>query len=191
MNRGPETSFQEGDSQTLTMFLRFLGCSSFFLRLFDVQAIFFPLSRILNAKMHARMLWRRLRIALSFSLNFSFCQNEKPFSFDQNENNATFTENLKLFQWFKMFHSFIEHGLTPGLYAPPVLLLFASHSLRTAMAYFLTNAGRRRVSVGSIELAGVDLSERRIPGEHRRELDLVRAPKCIETLHSVILAQHQ
>jgi hypothetical protein len=111
MNRGPETSFQEGDSQTLTIFLRFLGWSSFFLRLFDVQAIFFPLSRILNAKMHARMLWRRLRIALSFSLNFSFCQNEKPFSFDQNENNATFTENLKLFQWFKMFHSFIEDGL--------------------------------------------------------------------------------
>ena len=58
------------------------------------------------------MLWRRLRIALSFSLNFSFCQNEKPFSFDQNENNATFTENLKLFQWFKMFHSFIEDGLS-------------------------------------------------------------------------------
>jgi hypothetical protein len=57
------------------------------------------------------MLWRRLRIALSFSLNFSFCQNEKPFSFDQNENNATFTENLKLFKWFKMFHSSIEDCL--------------------------------------------------------------------------------
>jgi hypothetical protein len=25
---------------------------------------------------------------------------------------ATLTENLKLFQWFKMFHSFIEDGLT-------------------------------------------------------------------------------
>ena len=47
-------------------------------------------------------------MALSISLNFSFCQNEKPFSFDQNENNATFTENLKLFQWLKMFHFFIE-----------------------------------------------------------------------------------
>ena len=111
MNRGPATCFQKGDSQTLTMFLRFLGCSSFFLRIFDVDAIISPLSKILNAKMHARMLWRRLRIVLSFSLNFSFCQNEKPFSFDQNENNATFTENLKLFQWFKMFHSFIDLGL--------------------------------------------------------------------------------
>ena len=57
------------------------------------------------------MLCRRLRIVLSFLLNFSFCQNEKPFSFDQNENKATFTENLKLFQWFKMFHSFIDLGL--------------------------------------------------------------------------------
>jgi hypothetical protein len=61
--------------------------------------------------MHARIIWRRLRIVLSFSLNFSFCHNEKPFSFDQNENTATFTENLKLFQWFEMFHSFIEDGL--------------------------------------------------------------------------------
>jgi hypothetical protein len=90
------------------MFLRFLGCSSFFLRIFDVEAISFPLSKILNAKMHARMIWRCLRIVFSFSLNFSFCQNEKPFSFDQNENTATFTENLKLFQWFKMFQ---EDGL--------------------------------------------------------------------------------
>jgi hypothetical protein len=96
----------------LTIFLRFLGCSSFFLRIFDVEAIFFLLSMVINAKMHARMLWRRLRIMLSISLNFSFCQNEKPFSFDQNENNATFTENLKLFQWFKMFHSFIDLGLS-------------------------------------------------------------------------------
>ena len=79
--------------------------------MFDVEAIFFPLSKILKAKMHARMLWRRLRIVLSISLNFSFSQNEKAVSFDQNENNATFTENLKLFQWFKMFHSFIDLGL--------------------------------------------------------------------------------
>jgi hypothetical protein len=112
MNRDPAISFQEGDFQTLTMFLRFLGCSFFFLRIFHVEVIFFSLSKILNAKMHDRMLWRRLLIVLSFLLNFSFCQNEKTFSFDQNENNATFTENLKLFQWFKMFHSFIDIGLT-------------------------------------------------------------------------------
>jgi hypothetical protein len=34
--------------------LGFLGCSSFFLRIFDVEAIFFPLSNFLNAKMHAQ-----------------------------------------------------------------------------------------------------------------------------------------
>ena len=113
---GSSNIFPKGDSQTLTSFLGFLGCSSFFLRIFDVEAIFFPLSKILNAKMHARMLWRRLRIVLSISLNFSFSQNEKAVSFDQNENNATFTENLKLFQWFKMFHSFIEDGLTIVFY---------------------------------------------------------------------------
>jgi hypothetical protein len=36
----------------------------------------------------------------SISLNLSFCQKEKAASFGQNENKATFTENLKLFQWF-------------------------------------------------------------------------------------------
>jgi hypothetical protein len=49
------------------------------------------------------------------------------------------------------------------------------------MAYFLTNAARRRVSVGSIGLAGsgvpgIDLLERKIPEENRRELDVVTMP---------------
>jgi hypothetical protein len=70
--------------------LVFLGCSSSFPRIFDVQAIVFPLSNIIDEKMHSRMLWRRLLIMLSFSLSFLLCQNEKPFSFDQNENTATF-----------------------------------------------------------------------------------------------------
>jgi hypothetical protein len=47
----------------------------------------------------------------AFRSDFHFGQNEKQFSFDQNENTSTFTENLKLFQWFTMFHSFIKDGL--------------------------------------------------------------------------------
>jgi hypothetical protein len=92
--------------------LGFLGTSSFFLRISCVKCIFSLLSKIPNEKMHATRLWRCWRIGLSISLNFSFSQNEKAVSFDQNENTATFTENLKLFQWFKMFHSFIDFGLT-------------------------------------------------------------------------------
>jgi hypothetical protein len=89
--------------------LVFLGCSSSFPRIFDVEAIVFPLSNILDEKMHARMLWRRLRIMLSFSLSFSLCQNEKPFSFDQNTATFGWPENSKLFQWFEMF-SFVHRN---------------------------------------------------------------------------------
>jgi hypothetical protein len=102
------------------MFFRFLGCSSLFLRLFDVQAIFFPLSKILNAKMHARMLWRRLRIALSFSLNFSFSQNETAVSFGSESALGKISQRFspskrkfKTVSLFKMFHCFIEDGLIP------------------------------------------------------------------------------
>ena len=51
---GSRNIVPNGDSQTLTSFLGFLGCSSFFLRIFDVEAIFFPLSNFLNAKMHSQ-----------------------------------------------------------------------------------------------------------------------------------------
>ena len=101
MNQGPATSFQKETATTYTVFLGFLGTSSSYLRIFYVVAIFFPLSKILNAKMHANMLWRRLRLVHSISLNFSFCQNETAVSFDGWENFSTFHEKLNLFLLFK------------------------------------------------------------------------------------------
>ncbi len=52
MNRDPAASYQKGDSQTLTMtmLLRFLGCSSLVLRIFDVGAEIFSVIKDFQCK---------------------------------------------------------------------------------------------------------------------------------------------
>jgi hypothetical protein len=95
----------------------FLGFSWFFLRIFYVESIFFPLSKILNAKMHAKMLWRRLRIVLSISLNFSKSRNlaaEKSQPLPKIKNGSFVPWYYNLLTWcFSMFWqsaSFILFG---------------------------------------------------------------------------------
>jgi hypothetical protein len=112
---GASSIFPNAESQTLATVLGFLGFSSCFLLIFDVGVIFFYYERLSMQKCMPGCSGGAYGLCPAFRSTFHFPRMKRPFHSAVVEIFQRFRPSKRKFitvSLFKMFHSFIDFGLS-------------------------------------------------------------------------------